>query len=53
MAGRPVQMFIWQAGGDVLNEAKTETTIDRPKPLQGINFYADIIYNPHMPRPKT
>jgi multiple sugar transport system substrate-binding protein len=42
----PIQMFIWQAGGDVINEAATKTTINTPEALQGIAFYSDIIYNP-------
>jgi multiple sugar transport system substrate-binding protein len=49
----PVQMFIWQAGGDLLNEAKTETTINSPEAIQGINFYADIIYNPKYAAPEN
>lgn len=49
----PIQMFIWQAGGDVLNEDRTQTTINAPEALQGIEFYADIIYNPAYAAPQN
>ena len=49
----PIQMFIWQAGGDVINEDRTQTTIDTPEALAGINFYADIIYNPKYAAPQN
>jgi multiple sugar transport system substrate-binding protein len=42
----PIQMFIWQAGGEVITEDKTTSPIDSPEALAGANFYADIIYNP-------
>ncbi len=42
----PIQMFIWQAGGEVITEDKTESPIDSPEALAGVAFYTDIIYNP-------
>lgn len=42
----PIQMFIWQAGGEVITEDKTELPIDSPEALAGVAFYTDIIYNP-------
>ncbi|HEX5688401.1 MAG TPA: sugar ABC transporter substrate-binding protein, partial [Roseiflexaceae bacterium] len=42
----PIQMFIWQAGGEVISEDKTTSPIDSPEALAGAAFYSDIIYNP-------
>ncbi len=42
----PIQMFIWQAGGEVISEDKTTSPLDSPEALAGAQFYADIIYNP-------
>jgi multiple sugar transport system substrate-binding protein len=42
----PIQMFIWQAGGEVISEDKTKSPIDSLEALAGANFYSDIIYNP-------
>jgi multiple sugar transport system substrate-binding protein len=42
----PIQMFIWQAGGEVISEDKTKSPLDSPEALAGANFYSDIIYNP-------
>jgi multiple sugar transport system substrate-binding protein len=42
----PIQMFIWQAGGEVISEDKTTSPIDSPEALAGAQFYSDIIYNP-------
>ena len=42
----PIHMFIWQAGGEVITEDRTQSPIDSPEALAGANFYADIIYNP-------
>ena len=41
----PIQMFIWQAGGEVMSEDKTKSPIDSPEALAGAQFYKDIIYN--------
>ncbi|MDZ4717262.1 MAG: sugar ABC transporter substrate-binding protein [Roseiflexaceae bacterium] len=42
----PIQMFIWQAGGEVISEDRMTSPIDSPEALAGANFYSDIIYNP-------
>jgi multiple sugar transport system substrate-binding protein len=42
----PIQMFIWQAGGEVISEDKATSPIDSPEALAGAQFYSDIIYNP-------
>jgi multiple sugar transport system substrate-binding protein len=42
----PIQMFIWQAGGEVISEDRTTSPLDSPEALAGAQFYADIIYNP-------
>jgi multiple sugar transport system substrate-binding protein len=39
----PVQMWIWQAGGDVINEARTEAPIDSPEAIQGAQYIADLV----------
>jgi len=38
-------MFIWQAGGEVINEDLASCPIDSPEAIAGEQFYADIIYN--------
>jgi len=49
----PIQMFVWQAGGDLLSEDRKQTTLTTTETLQGINFYADIIYNPTYAAPQN
>ena len=49
----PVQMFIWQAGGDILNADRTQAVINSPEATLGLNFYADIIYNPKYAAPES
>lgn len=44
----PVQMFIWQAGGEVITKDLKSSPIDSPEALMGEQFYADVIYNPDM-----
>src|SRR5690606_39206096 len=41
----PPQIFVWQAGGDLTNEDLTESPIDSPEAIAGIQFYTDIAYN--------
>jgi multiple sugar transport system substrate-binding protein len=48
----PIQMFIWQAGGEVISEDKTTSLLDSPEALAGATFYADIIYNPLYAAPE-
>lgn len=47
----PLQMFIWQAGGEVISEDLTSCPIDSPEAIAGAQFYADIIYNPEVAVP--
>jgi multiple sugar transport system substrate-binding protein len=39
----PVQMWIWQAGGEVLSEDLTQAPIDTPEALQGAQYVADLV----------
>lgn len=41
----PIQMFIWQAGGEVISEDLSSCPIDSPEAIQGAQFYGDIIFN--------
>lgn len=49
----PIQMFIWQAGGDVISADLTTCPVDSPEAIQGAQFYADIIYNPDYAVPEA
>lgn len=41
----PIQMFIWQAGGEVITEDRSSCPIDSPEAIEGAKFYQEIIYN--------
>ncbi len=41
----PVQMFIWQAGGEVISPDLKSSPIDSPEAIQALEFYSSIIYN--------
>ncbi len=41
----PLQMFIWQAGGEVISEDLTSSPLDSPEAIEAAEFYASIIYN--------
>jgi multiple sugar transport system substrate-binding protein len=41
----PIQMFVWQAGGEVISEDLKTSPVDSPEALAGEQFYADLIYN--------
>ena len=41
----PLQMFIWQAGGEVISEDLASSPVDSPEAIQAAEFYASIIYN--------
>ena len=41
----PIQMFIWQAGGEVISEDLSSSPIDSPEAIEAAEFYASIIYN--------
>jgi multiple sugar transport system substrate-binding protein len=42
----PPQMFVWQAGGDLLSDDLTSSPIDDPAVIEGLEFYKSLIYNP-------
>jgi multiple sugar transport system substrate-binding protein len=48
----PIQMFIWQAGGEVITPDLKSSPIDSPEAIQGEQFYADVIYNPEYAVPE-
>ncbi|GIV78985.1 sugar ABC transporter substrate-binding protein [Litorilinea aerophila] len=39
----PLQMWIWQAGGEVISEDLTQSPIDTPEALQGAQYVADLV----------
>lgn len=41
----PIQMFIWQAGGEVITSDLCKSPIDSPEAIKGAKFYQSIIYN--------
>jgi multiple sugar transport system substrate-binding protein len=41
----PPQMFVWQAGGDVIASDLQSSPIDSPEAIEGFNFYANLIYD--------
>jgi multiple sugar transport system substrate-binding protein len=49
----PIQMFIWQAGGEVVSEDRASVPIDTPEAIAGAQFYKDIIYNPKYAAPQN
>ncbi|MEP6774128.1 MAG: sugar ABC transporter substrate-binding protein [Chloroflexota bacterium] len=49
----PIQMFIWQAGGEVITKDLKSSPIDSPEAIQGEQFYSDIIYNPDYAVPEA
>lgn len=49
----PIQMFIWQAGGEVISSDLKSSPVDSPEALLGEQFYADVIYNPDYAVPEA
>jgi len=41
----PPQMFVWQAGGEVVSGDLSASPIDSPEAIEGFQFYADLIYD--------
>lgn len=41
----PPQMFVWQAGGDVVTADLSSSPVDSPEAIEGFQFYADMIYD--------
>ena len=44
----PPFIFIWQAGGELINQDFTEAPIDSPEFLEGFEFFLNITYNPEL-----
>jgi multiple sugar transport system substrate-binding protein len=42
------QAYIWQNGGDILNEDQTRCTLDRPDAYKGLQFMADLRNKYHV-----
>lgn len=42
------QAYIWQNGGDILNEDQTKCTLDRPEAYEGLQFMADLRNKYHL-----
>ncbi len=49
----PIQMFIWEAGGEVISSDLKSSPVDSPEAQQGEQFYKDIIYNPDYAVPEA
>jgi multiple sugar transport system substrate-binding protein len=41
----PPQMFVWQAGGEVIADDLSSSPVDSPEAIDGFNFYANMIYD--------
>jgi len=48
----PPHMWVWQAGGEVISPDLKTCPVDSPEAIQGLQFYADIIYNPEYAVPE-
>ena len=44
----PPFIFIWQAGGELINEDFTEAPIDSPEFIEGFEFFLNFTYNPEV-----
>jgi len=44
----PPQMFVWQAGGEVISQDLKTAPIDSPEALDAWNFYLKLAYNPEL-----
>jgi multiple sugar transport system substrate-binding protein len=44
----PPYIFIWQAGGELINADFTEAPIDSPEFIEGFDFYLNTAYNPEL-----
>jgi len=45
----PVQMFVWQNGGDVIAPDFSTSPIDTPQAKAAFKFYADLVNSPMVP----
>ncbi len=44
----PPQMFVWQAGGEVISNDYKTSPIDSPEAISAFKFYLSIAYNPAL-----
>lgn len=44
----PPQMFVWQAGGEVIGDDLTSSPIDSPEAIDAWNYYLQLTYNPEV-----
>jgi multiple sugar transport system substrate-binding protein len=44
----PPQMFVWQAGGDVIDTDAKSSPIDSAAAIDAWNFYLSVAYNPEL-----
>jgi multiple sugar transport system substrate-binding protein len=49
----PPQMFVWQAGGDVVSDDMSASPVDSPEAIQGFEFYANMIYDDEHTPPEA
>lgn len=42
--------FLWQAGGDFYNEAKTEVTLDTPQAKEAFTFFTELYTKYYVPK---
>jgi len=49
----PPHMWVWQAGGELISEDLTTSPVDSPEAIQGLQFYADIIYSEEYAVPEA
>lgn len=47
----PIQMFIWQAGGEVITPDFKYSPIDTPEAIKGAQFYVDLLNKYHVTPP--
>ncbi|NLU52914.1 MAG: sugar ABC transporter substrate-binding protein [Clostridiaceae bacterium] len=49
----PVQMFIWQAGGEVIAPDFSSSPIDTPEAMKGFKFYRELLDSGVVPSQQT
>ncbi|MBE3596869.1 MAG: sugar ABC transporter substrate-binding protein [Hydrogenibacillus sp.] len=49
----PVQMFVWQNGGDVIAPDFSSSPIDTPEATEAFDFYAELLRFPFTPSQST
>jgi multiple sugar transport system substrate-binding protein len=49
----PPQMFVWQAGGEVVSDDMASSPVDSPEALEGFEFYASMIYDDEHTPPEA